>query len=377
MSESPQRVYVHVGVPKSGTTFLQSSLAENQDPLLEQGVLYPCDGSDVMFRAAVDVRGSHQAWGRTRAEIDGTWAELCRKARRHPGTTVISHELLAAAGARQVASALSLLEGLDVHIVVTARDPARQATAEWQEGIKHGRSLSFAQFRDRVLTGDGSHDHARRYAANQDLPDVLARWGSAVPSDPVHVVCCPEPGADPAELWRLFGSVVGFDADAFAPADAAAANSSLGVVQVDLLRRVNAALDRRLRQPEYGRVVKQYFAKGLLAAHPSARPGLPDELYDDLVHVGEQWAKEVDRAGWQVHGDLRRLVPSRPETPAPDPDEVDRDAEVATAAAAIAELLVELERTQARVSALEADKKTLKKKRKSLKRKLAEARANG
>ena len=373
MSESPQRVFVHVGVPKSGTTFLQSSLARNREPLREHGVLYPAGKHDLMFRAALDVRGTHQAWGRSRAEVAGSWDELCRRARRHPGTTVISHELLAAAGTRQIAAAMSMLQGLDVHVVVTARDPARQAAAEWQEGIKHGRSLSFAEFQERVLGGDDSHDHARRYRASQDLPEVLARWGSAVPADRVHLVCCPEPGADPADLWRLFATVVGFDAEAFPAADGCAANASLGVVQIDLLRRVNAALDRRLRQPEYGRVVKQYFAKGLLAAHPSARPALPHELYDELVHVGEQWAKEIDRAGWQVHGDLGRLVPRAPGADAPHPDDVDRDAEVATAAAAIADLLVELERTQARVADLESDKKTLKKKRKSLKRKLAEA----
>ena len=61
-----QRVYLHVGVPKSGTTFLQVSLAENKKSLKEAGVLYPA-GHERMFLAAVDVRGAHKGWGRTRA----------------------------------------------------------------------------------------------------------------------------------------------------------------------------------------------------------------------------------------------------------------------------------------------------------------------
>ena len=35
-------------------------------------MLYP-SGHERMFLAAVDVRGAHKAWGRTRAEVDGTW----------------------------------------------------------------------------------------------------------------------------------------------------------------------------------------------------------------------------------------------------------------------------------------------------------------
>ncbi len=373
MSQRPKRVYLHVGVPKSGTTFLQATLAHNRAALLEDGVLYPRDEHDVMFRAALDVRGNHKRWGLRRAEVKGTWDHLCRRAREHEGTTVLSHELLAAAGSRQVAAAMTMLTGLEVHVVVTARDPGRQATAEWQEGIKHGRTLTFETFRERVLTGDASHGYARRFADAQDLPEVLARWGEALPADRVHVVCGPPRGADPQDLWRLFAGAVGVDPERYETADAMAANASLGVAEIDLLRRVNLALDQRLVQPAYGRVVKRYFAQQLLAARESDRPRLPEDLYDDLVPVGERWVKEIDRAGYSVHGDLQQLVPTPPAEPSPHPDDVDPRAQVATAAAAIAELLVELERTQGRVEQLASDKRTLKKKRKKLKRRLAEA----
>ncbi len=373
MSETPKRVYLHVGLPKSGTTFLQASLARNRAALHRGGILYPAGKQDLMFRAALDVRGNHKSWGRSRSEVVGSWDEVCRKARRHEGTTVISHELLAAAGSRQVPAAMTMLTDLDVHVVVTARDPARQAVAEWQEGIKHGRTLDFREFRDRVLDESSTHDHALKFRAAQDLPDVLARWGSAVPADHVHVVCCPPPGTDPHELWRRFGAVVGFDADVHPAAEGQATNASLGVAQVDLLRRVNVALDRRLVQPEYGRVVKQYFAQRLLTAHESPRPRLPREMYDDLAHVAERWVKEIDKAGYRVHGDPAELVPGPPSAAAGRPDDVDPRAQVETAASVLAELLVDLERTQARVAELESDKKSLKKKRKALKRRLAEA----
>ena len=364
-----QRVYLHVGVPKSGTTFLQTSLAENKRALKEVGVLYP-SGHERMFLAAVDVRGAHKAWGRTRAEVDGAWDTLCRKARAHDGVTVISHELLGGASLHQVTAALTMLRGLEVHLVATARDPARQAAAEWQEGVKHGRRLTFEQFRQRVLDSAGESDYARRYRANQDLPAVLSRWGGTLPPSRVHVVTCPPPDTDPRVLWERFAGVVGADPERFPAAGPAAANSSLGTTEVDLLRRVNVALAKRLVQPEYGRVVKQVYAQEILPARRSARAVVPAGMYDDLAVVGERWAKEIDRAGYAVHGDLASLVPVAPAEPAPHPDDVDPRDVLESATAATAELLVELQRRGADVERLEAENARLRRKRKRLKRRL-------
>lgn len=343
-------------------------------------MLYPAGKQDLMFRAALDVRGNHESWGRSRDEVRGSWDELCRRAREHHGTTVISHELFAAATRRQITAAMTMLNGLEVHVVVTARDPARQFTAEWQEGVKHRRTSTFGEFRDAVLGEGNEHRYAQRFAASQDLAGVLARWSTAVRAERVHVVCCPPPDTDAQELWRLFGTVVGLDPERYRVADTAALNRSLGVAQIDLLRRVNAALEGRLLQPEYGRVVKRYFAQQLLAAHSSRRPAVPLEMYEDLRHVAERWQKEIEQAGYTVYGDLERLLPSPPIDPQPHPDDVDAAAEVATAAATIAELLVELANTQTRVAELTAekktlksDKKTLKKKRKALKQRLTVA----
>lgn len=372
--QKPHRVYLHVGAPKTGTTFLQASLARNRKALRESGYLYPSHGEDVMFRSALDVLGSHKAWGRARSDVKGTWDWLCTKARQHEGTTVMGHELLGAASTRQVASARSMLTGLDVHVVVTARDPARQLVAEWQEGVKHGRSASFEEFSSKILSGGREHPRAQRFWAAQDIPDVLDRWTSRLPAENVHVVCCPPPGADPGELWRRFGAAVGIADGTFDPADETAANSTLGVVQIDLLRRINEVLRGRLVQPEYGRVVKWYFTKQLLAEHHSSPPELPIEMYDGLVHVAQGWVKDIDRAGYTVHGTLAELVPARPADPGPHPDAFDPTAEVTTAAAVIAELLVEVDRLRTEVTVLESDKKSLKKKRKRLKERLGKAR---
>lgn len=363
------RVVLHVGLPKSGTTYLQHALRSNAEALADRGVLYPQTADDVMFRAALDVRGNHKSWGRRRKDVAGAWDSLCASARRHGGTTVVSHELLAAACSRQVDGALSMLKGLDVHLVVTARDPVRQLVSEWQEGVKHGRRLTFAEFETAVRHGDGEVAH--RFAAAQDLPEVLHRWGRHLPPDRVHLVVGPPPGSPPGRLWQAFGDVAGFDPAGF-PAGRGPLNQALGPEEVDLLRQVNTALDGRLRQPSYGRLAKHRLAHQLLAGRRTRPLQAPAHVRDALADVAEQWVKQVEQAGWTVHGDLADLVPAPPLEQEPHPDTVDPQTQVAVAADVVAALLLDLEAAHAEAADADQRRRSWKKRAKQLRRVLAQ-----
>ncbi len=360
-----QRVYLHVGLPGSGAASLQASLLQNREPLHDCGFLAPT--VEQMFLAALDLRGTHRAWGRSRAEVRGSWDALCRTAREHDGTTVVSQDLLGAASSRRITAAMTMLRDVDVHVVVTARDPARQAAAEWQQGVRHGRRLTFEEFRAQVLDSSSETDYARRFRTAQDLPALLTRWAGAVPADHVHVVCAPPTHLPPELLWWRFGEVVGFDAGAMPPD---VREPSLGTDEVDLLRRVNVALDKRLAQPGYGEVVERGYAHRLVEAGRSAPPVVPAQLYDDLGVVAERWIKEIDRAGYPVHGDLADLLPVPPQRPVRHPDDVDASSQVATAATATAGLLVDVHALNAEVERLTRKNAKLRKRRKKLKRRL-------
>lgn len=369
-TSSSRRLFLHVGVPKSGTTFLQASLARNHDALQAAGVLDVGNRRET-FLAAVDVRGTHDAWGRNREDVAGAWAKLCKRARRHDGTSVISQELLAAASADQVTDALAPLRGVEVHVIVTARDLARQAAAEWQEGIKHGRCMRFEQFRRHMTAVDTETDYAQKLRAAQELPGVLGRWSAHLPPERVHIVCCPRPGSPPEMLWRRFAGLLGDHVADLPCAGREHANASLGSLETDLLRRVNLALDKRLPQPDYGQIVKQLYAQRLLATSSSPRPVVPEGMYDDLRIISQRWVKELADGGYTVHGDLDELVPEPSRVPAPHPDDVDVERQVDVAARATAELLLELQRNRARIAQLEHQHTKLEKRRKKLKRKLS------
>jgi hypothetical protein len=320
-----QRVVLHVGLPKTGTTWLQALFAGHRDRLREAGVLYPFLRPGAMFHGAVEVRGSHEKFGLEPEEVAGTWQALCDRARAFPGTTLISHEVLAGATPAEIATALAPLAGLEVHVVVTARDLGRQATAHWQEEVKLGDPRSFRDFeRDqfRADTRPGDPDRPHFWHA-QDVADALRRWSTAVPAERVHLVVCPAPGAPAAELWRRFAAAAGIDPSLVEPNSVEAANVSLGTLQIAHLRAVNAELAGRLDARTYNRLVKKGYAEGVLAARPGDRPRTPYRLGEVLVPATRAWQDEIAASVHPVHGDLRELDPVLGTRADPHPDDVD------------------------------------------------------
>ncbi|MBI2245450.1 MAG: hypothetical protein HYU55_16445 [Nocardioides sp.] len=322
------RIVIHVGLPKTGTTYLQGLLAGQRDRLLAGGVGYPLVRPGAMFHGAVEVRGSHAKFGLVAGEVAGTWAALCERARAFDGTTVLGHEVLAGATIAQIRAALAPLAGHEVHVVVTARDLGRQATAHWQEEVKLGATWSFAEFERDQLRADTGPDAgpdaggARPHFWHaQDFADCLRRWGSAVGADRAHLVLGPPPGAPPEELWRRFAEAVGID-PALVDAAVPPANPSLGAAEVALLRAVNAELAGRLDPHTYNRVVKRGYAEGRLAGRPGPRPRTPHELAGLLTEATQRWVAQVAAAGHPVHGDLADLAPVTAPEGSAHPDDV-------------------------------------------------------
>lgn len=330
------RVVLHVGLPKTGTTWLQALLAAHRDELRAGGVVYPFVRPGAMFHGAVDVRGSRARFGLAAEQVEGAWAAVCARAGEFLDaggrTAVISHEVLGGAAPDQVERALAPLAGREMHVVVTARDLGRQATAHWQEEVKLGATWSFADLEREQLRADtgrepaGPDDGGSRphFWHAQDLVGALQRWTARLGPDRGHLVLCPPPGAPAAVLWERFAEAAGVDPALVDPGLSLPGNASLGAPETALLRAVNRALGDRLDPRARARVVKQGYAEGELAATGSARPLAPAGLAEVLVPATRAWLDEVAAAGWSVHGDPADLDPvlAPPGDPTPDVEAV-------------------------------------------------------
>jgi hypothetical protein len=316
-----QRVFVHVGAPKTGTTFLQSTLFHYRQRLEELGILYPAVHYDDHFFAAVDLQNLDFS-GEHRPEATGRWEEVAARVREWPGTSVISHDVLAGATPEQAQQAIESLAPAAVHVVCTVRNLAFQLPSHWQEDVKHGQMATFDEWYDKIVRRDDSEWQLRWFWRVEDVPDILRRWGATLPAERVHVVTVPRPGAPTPLLWERFTSVIGLAADAVDISVVHHPNSGLGSAEVELLRRVNVAHAHALPPRQYERDVKGLLGHEILAASRlSPRLMLPERLLPEIGTVARRWSRLIEQAGYEIVGDLTELAPREsdvaPSTDAP------------------------------------------------------------
>lgn len=307
----PRRVFLHIGTPKSGTTYLQEKLALNRDAIARQGVAYPATRGGNHFEAALDL--IEERWAGQREVARGQWPALVAEARKAPGTALISHEILAAANPTQVASAMAAFHDTEVHLVLTVRDLGRQLPAEWQEIVKHRGRRSFANFLTRVAAARRTNPDIWFWRV-QAIPDVLTRWGNGLSPDRIHVVTVPPAGAPKELLWQRFASVVGLDATA-EYVEATDLNPSLGIVETTVLRRLNKLLTGKgVPREVYVDLVREVIARDTLAARPGQiRAVLPERRWPFVEEVAAEWHEWLVGAGVDIVGDLADLQPVRPD----------------------------------------------------------------
>lgn len=336
-----RRVYLHVGAPKTGTTYLQDRLALNRQELARHDVHYPLGLQASHFKAALDLLDV--SWGGQREDARGEWAKLVDRVRRHDGTVIVSHEILAGARPEQVRRAMADLEGDEVHLVYSARDLARQIPAEWQEGVKHRRRRTFARFLQQVQNARRTSPTLWFWKA-QGLPDVLTRWGHGLPPDQVHLVTVPQSGAPRDLLWRRYCAAFGID-PAWAPAESSRENVSIGAAETALLRKLNRRLKKAgLPGEDYRRLVRQLVVHDTLARRADmTRATLPPHAYPWVEEIAQEWVDWVEGSGIHVVGDVDDLRPVRPPEDAVwrDPDRPPRREMVDAALDAIVALSLE------------------------------------
>jgi hypothetical protein len=312
------RAVLHVGLPKTGTSFVQGVLRGNLDVLARHGVRLPAGTqaypSQDLFLSVLYLTDRSRAWGRSAEAGRRAWSRIAADVRKHAATSVISSETLCLATDEQITRILTDLPGVEVDVVVTVRDPARQVPAEYQEGVKHGRRMSYPTFLETVLAEEPPHGDQRRSTRErfwkaQDPVAALDRWATHVGPERCHVVTTPPAGAEPVELWSRFAEVLGVaGVDVQMPPKEV--NTSLGVVQIEVLRRLNRRVIRSGNERAYGDVVKRLYAGTILRGQGGDRLTLPADQIDRVRALADGWVAALTERGYAVHGDLADLVPA-------------------------------------------------------------------
>ncbi|HEY2635760.1 MAG TPA: hypothetical protein VGI54_00110 [Solirubrobacteraceae bacterium] len=351
-----KKVYLHVGTPKTGTSYLQHVLFHNRRALQRHGITYPASRHDAHFLAALDLM--RMPWGGLESQAIGAWDELAAKVRRASGDAIISHEILATASRVQIGRALdSVGHGRDaeIHLVLSVRDLVRQIPAEWQENVKHRAALSYGAFLDRIRDRSREGRIPAWFWGVQEIPDILDRWGHDLPPEHVHVVTVPPAGGEPELLWKRFVEAFGLDGIPL-QLDGERVNPSLGSAETALIRRINRAANEELEPVFYRPLVRELLSHQTLSSRTKTpRLALPPDVHPWASALEEAWIAEIQARGYDVIGDLDDLRGAPPVEDYSDPDHPDEALVSSAAVDALKAVLLDHARLQRELGQREAE----------------------
>jgi len=301
-----RRLVLHVGAMKSGTTFVQSRLFAHRETLQERGIRVPGRQRRSQVLAVQQLlRGGGPMWDKHAAAVS-----------RHPGTSVVSMELLGPAPAA-VADRLraSVDADVDVEVVISARDLNRSIPAMWQETLQNGRTWHWDEYvagveADRPSAREGRPGTAagRAFWIQQDLVRMARTWAGVVGAGRVSVLTVPPPGSDRELLWRRFAALVGPELDGL---DAEPeANESLGAASALVVRRLNELLDEAgLPFPEGHELRKRLLTKRVLAARRADEPSIGLPVASWVPAETDHQRAGLEDLGVRLVGDWADLTP--------------------------------------------------------------------
>ena len=321
------RIVLHIGAMKTGTSYLQSLLVANAAAHADHGFLYVGRSFRTQMSAATQVL----KWP-NRPDRHVGWRALVDEARRFEGgTAVVSMEFLSFAREHQVDAYLAPLAGFEIDVVLTVRDQFTAIPAQWGSYARRLGDDSWRTYLRRIdparrRKGDRGTRAARTYTRAQSLDLMVQRWGGHPSVRRLDVVTAPAAGSARDELWQRFARAVAMPADLATSAGSGYANPSQGYASSEVLRRLNRHLQD---QP-------------VKACTAALRPMILDALVPfreregkpQLDRGGAALAREVNRrvraavldGGHTVHGSLEALpvpddLPRAPRKAAkPDPD---------------------------------------------------------
>lgn len=257
------RLILHVGLQKSGTTYLQDVLANSADELGVAYPLFPQRGRRNHEWATYGLLGTEYPWvsQRRAAQEAAEWKRLERRVAREPGAVLLSAEALSAIRTPAIRLLLDRLGVPDVEVVVTARGLTRTLPSLWQQHVRNGRRLGFDRY--LKMLDEQRRQGPDRIEADRELHlwrafalgGLVRRWGAEVGMARVRVVT--SPGSPPELLWSRFAEAAGLPGFAGRGVVARRVHAGLTAPEITVLASLNAALDdagweavaaRRLRE---------------------------------------------------------------------------------------------------------------------------------
>jgi hypothetical protein len=208
--------------------------------------------------------------------------------------------------------------------------------------VKHRNSRGWEDWLADVIDRESVSTDRRQwwFWRVHDTLAILYLWSEHLPAENVHVITAPSATAGTGLLWERFAPVLGVEPGSV-DLSRARANSSLGMPEIEFLRRLNEQLPDEVPDWFYMWNVKEALAHQTLAARPArGRLRLPADRYTWADAHADALISGLRKSGYDVIGDLDELLPRVATETGDRPDQQPADQVLDVAVESAAALIV-------------------------------------
>jgi len=331
----PGSMLLHIGVHKTGTTAVQTSLANSREILDAQDVRYP--GSSMAHREiASSVMGRPLGWRTDGAKPPkaGLWEQTVADAHGYRGTTVISSEFFAE-------SPLDVVErivgdvGVDrLHVVVTLRNLGRILPSAWQQNLKSGFETPYLPWIQRMLFQEDEATRNTIFWRRHRHDELVERWAGLVGPDHLTVVIVDDSVRE--GIFHHFEDLLDLPRNTLFDRRGQVSNRSMTLAEAAFLRRLNVAVGGAAGWRAYPNRVQALMVKSLVEGRSpeadEARLATPQWALDRASEIAGEMVDRIEATGVRIVGDpevLRARI-SGPEDAVDDVADLPVDAAITT-----------------------------------------------
>jgi hypothetical protein len=316
-------VLLHIGLPKTGTTALQTCLRSSRTELARHGVLYP-DAVSSQLRWApnhVPAANAPLGWPQPAAASDAAaemWAALLDEVRAHHGRVVVSAENITLASDDVAALIVEQLGGRRVRVMITVRPLHHLLPSFWQNEVRAGLQTPLREWLHLMAAGP-EHLGDAPFWILYDLPRVVGRWARVVGADRVATVVVD--ALRPTGVYADTEHLIGLAPGTLDPVRSGRTNRSLSWPEAELVRNLNLRARGEVTDSASGTYGPVSVGETAVWHLLMRREPAPDEprlvVPHDMIGAFRQLAldalERVRPIGTHLVGDLDRLVPEAPD----------------------------------------------------------------
>lgn len=325
-----QRLILHIGPRKTGTTYLQRVLQLLAPTLESQGVLYPThyrEGKEDYNHVGAVTDLTHNAetkhGSRWSARDGSQWVALCEVVNAFDGTAILSAEML---GGLRPAAARAFMDGFQadhIDIVITMRDLGRIIPSSWQQHIRNTHTQDYKAYIKRRARERGTGTPLEMQATWDDERNqtfwrgyaygaLVRRWQALAGTDRVSIVTLPPSGSPSHLLWDRFRGALNVSALPEVAPKLPNFVANVGSTESEAL--LLHAFNVEAKRQGWNRKVANDMQQRLLASGLLDRPdrGRPLLLPGKWLPTIQGWAQvDIDDLGTTqapVYGDVADLI---------------------------------------------------------------------